>query len=76
MATGRQQIKVRLNPHDYETLKGQLYQWTLEIDCLDPDNIIADPDIEIGSCRVDTKFGTIDQQFSSQLSRIEEELSS
>jgi len=76
LATGRQQIKVRLNPHDYETLKGQLYQWTLEIDCLDPDNIIADPDIEIGSCRVDTKFGTIDQQFSSQLSRIEEELSS
>lgn len=76
LATGRQQIKVRLNPRDYETLKDQLYQWTLEIDCLDPNNIIADQNIEIGSCRVDTKFGTIDQQFSAQLSRIEEELSS
>ena len=34
----------------------------------------ADATIERGGCRVETRFGTIDQQFESQLKRIEEEL--
>jgi flagellar assembly protein FliH len=34
----------------------------------------GDPQISPGGCRVETQFGTIDQQFESQLKRIEEEL--
>jgi flagellar biosynthesis/type III secretory pathway protein FliH len=37
--------------------------------------VVADAAIERGACRVDTRFGTIDQQFAAQLARIEEELS-
>jgi flagellar biosynthesis/type III secretory pathway protein FliH len=36
--------------------------------------LIADPQITAGGCRVETRFGVIDQQFESQLARIEEEL--
>jgi len=35
---------------------------------------VADPDITPGGCRVDTQFGSIDQQLETQLARIEEEL--
>ena len=35
---------------------------------------MADPEIARGGCRVETRFGTIDQQFEAQLARIEEEL--
>ena len=36
--------------------------------------VTADAAIGRGGCRVETRFGTIDQQFESQLKRIEEEL--
>ena len=36
--------------------------------------IVADPAITLGGCRVETRFGIIDQQFEAQLKRIEEEL--
>jgi flagellar biosynthesis/type III secretory pathway protein FliH len=36
--------------------------------------LVADPQISAGGCRVETRFGVIDQQFESQLARIEEEL--
>ena len=36
--------------------------------------VIADAAIGQGGCRVETRFGTIDQQFESQLKRIAEEL--
>ena len=42
------------------------------VDCLA--EITADATISRGGCRVETRFGTIDQQFESQLKRIEEEL--
>ena len=36
--------------------------------------IMADAEITPGGCRVETRFGVIDQQFEAQLQRIEEEL--
>ena len=35
--------------------------------------LVADPAITPGGCRVETRFGVIDQQFETQLARIEEE---
>ncbi len=45
-----------------------------EFSALGPTEIIADAQISRGGCRVDTRFGVIDQQFEAQLARIEEEL--
>ena len=36
--------------------------------------LVADPQITQGGCRVETRFGVIDQQFEAQLARIEDEL--
>jgi len=36
--------------------------------------IIPDAAISRGGCRVETRFGAIDQTFEAQLARIEEEL--
>ena len=36
--------------------------------------MIADAGVSRGGCRVETRFGAIDQQFEAQLARIEEEL--
>jgi flagellar biosynthesis/type III secretory pathway protein FliH len=37
-------------------------------------DIVADSAIVKGGCRVDTRFGSIDQQYHAQLARIEQEL--
>jgi flagellar biosynthesis/type III secretory pathway protein FliH len=36
--------------------------------------VVADPQVSLGGCRVETRFGVIDQQFEAQLARIEQEL--
>jgi flagellar biosynthesis/type III secretory pathway protein FliH len=38
--------------------------------------VVADAAVSPGGCRVETRFGAIDQTFEAQLSRIEEELRS
>jgi len=37
-------------------------------------DVTPDATIAQGGCRVETRFGTIDQQIETQLQRIEEEL--
>jgi flagellar biosynthesis/type III secretory pathway protein FliH len=55
-------------------LAGEVERLAGELSRLGKPRIVADPKIEIGGCRVDTRFGTIDQQFAAQLARIEQEL--
>ncbi len=74
MAAGSSQIRIRLNPGDYETLKGQVDRITKELDRLGAAEMAADPAITPGGCQVETLHGMIDQQFEAQLARIEEEL--
>ena len=74
MATGSSKIRIRLHPTDYDTLKGQIERLTQELDRLAPAELIADPEISPGGCRIETLHGAIDLQFESQLARIEEEL--
>jgi flagellar assembly protein FliH len=75
MAAGSTDIQVRLHPDDHRSLAGQVSAVAGELGRLGAAEVVADPTIERGGCRVDTRFGSIDQQFSSQLARIEEELS-
>jgi flagellar biosynthesis/type III secretory pathway protein FliH len=74
LASSGQSITLRLHPADYETL-GQLKDVIAgEFSNLSATNIVPDPRIAPGGCRVDTEFGHIDQQLATQLKRIEEEL--
>jgi flagellar biosynthesis/type III secretory pathway protein FliH len=74
LAVGGGRIRLHLNPHDYRSLNDQVGELASRIQNLAPADIIADPEVTPGGCRVVTEFGSIDQQIESQLARIEEEL--
>jgi flagellar assembly protein FliH len=74
MAAGSSKILIHLHPTDYDTLKGQVDRLTEELQRLGPAEMIADPAVTAGGCRIETLHGVIDQQFEAQLARIEEEL--
>lgn len=73
-ATGSAEITLHVNPTDYQNLGTQINRLAESLAQLAPNAIVPDPAISPGGCRVETKFGEIDQQIESQLKRIEEEL--
>jgi len=74
LAAGSGEIHVRMHPDDLAVLGPHVERLTSELARLGNADLVADPTIEPGGCRVDTRFGTIDQQFAAQLERIEQEL--
>lgn len=74
LAVGSQRVRILLNPQDHASLGKQAAQLATEITRLAHTEVVADPNVEMGSCRIETDQGLIDQQFASQLARIEEEL--
>jgi len=74
MAAGSSHVRIHLNPTDHETLHAQIGRLTKELGRIGGAEILADPQITPGGCRVETQHGSIDQQFEAQLARIEEEL--
>ena len=74
LASGSTQLRIRMNPADHETLGPQVETLVAEFSSVGPTDLIADPHVTPGGCRVETRFGTIDQQFEAQLARIEQEL--
>ena len=74
LAAGHERITLRVNPTDYETLKDHIARLTSEMTSLAETKVVADPAITAGGCRVETEFGSVDQQLEAQLARITEEL--
>jgi flagellar biosynthesis/type III secretory pathway protein FliH len=74
MAAGSPHVVVRMHPTDRDSLCSHVERLVQEFAGTATAEIVADPEIELGSCRVETRHGTIDQQFSAQLLRIEAEL--
>lgn len=74
LAAGSSQMRIKLNPEDLKALRDQVSLVIQEIAPMAGAEMIADSEIAPGGCRVETRFGVIDQQFESQLKRIEEEL--
>ena len=74
LAAGNERITLRLHPDDQATLGDRAGQLAQELGSLAEVRVVADPSISSGGCRVDTEFGSIDQQLEAQLARITEEL--
>jgi flagellar assembly protein FliH len=74
LAAGGGEVRLVLNPTDHQALAGQVKLLVDEMSGLGDTQIVADAAIPPGGCRVETRFGTIDQTFEAQLSRVEEEL--
>ncbi len=75
LAAGADEIQLRLHPDDYQALGLQAQQIAAEISRLGKTQIISDSQVSKGGCKVETPRGCIDQQFETQLARIEQELS-
>jgi flagellar assembly protein FliH len=74
MIAGRQRARLLLHPRDVALLGEELQQWVGTLGRQVAVEIVADESIEWGGCRVMTDWGEIDQQLSTQLARIAEEL--
>ena len=74
LAGNNTEVVLRLHPDDHAPLAQQIEKLKSELTGLGAVKIIADPAITAGGCRVDTQFGSLDQQLESQLARITEEL--
>jgi len=75
LAAGSPHVRIGLHPQDFETLRGQIEPLVKSLSRAAHAEIVADPQVTPGGCKLETQHGVIDQQFESQLSRIEEELS-
>lgn len=74
LAAGNAQLRIRVNPEDYKLLGDDVDVLVHEMSGLAQIEVIADAEISRGGCRVETRFGLIDEQIEEQLRRIEEEL--
>jgi flagellar assembly protein FliH len=74
LAAGSPNVRLHLNPEDYQALGVQVRSLIDAMSSLGDAEVIPDAAVSQGGCRVETRFGAIDQQIDSQLRRIEEEL--
>ncbi len=75
MCAGAAEITVRLHPSDHETLGDQVCQLAEVFSPAASTKIIADASLSLSGCRIETEFGSIDQQLETQLERLQQELS-
>lgn len=74
LAIGSGAVILRLNPADHGALRDHVEAIAARLAGIGGIQIVADPAVESGGCRVDTEFGSIDQQLETQLARLTEEL--
>jgi flagellar assembly protein FliH len=74
LAVGDDGVRVLLHPQDVERFGRQIQTLAAELKPTGKVELVGDARIEVGGCKLETKYGSIDQQLASQLRRIEEEL--
>jgi flagellar assembly protein FliH len=74
LAAGSSEVRIHLNPGDHKTISEQVQVLLKEFSGMSGAEVLPDAAITPGGCRLETRFGVIDQQIEAQLARIEEEL--
>lgn len=74
LAAGSAEVRIHMHPDDVATLGSHVETLTRDVSRRDAAKVVPDVTISLGGCRVETRFGVIDQQIEEQLKRIEEEL--
>ncbi len=74
LAAGSPQLRIELHPEDHAELRPEVQDLVAE--CLPGGSaeVVASKHVSRGGCRIETRFGSIDQQLETQLARLEEEL--
>ena len=68
-------LTIRMNPRDVANLKDSIRALLEETGNLAKSEVVPDPKITIGGCRVETSLGEVDERLESRLERIVNELS-
>jgi flagellar assembly protein FliH len=74
LAGGSPGLRLCLNPDDHRALASQVQALVAAVSPVGTAEVVAEESVTRGGCRVESRFGVIDQQIESQLKRIEEEL--
>ena len=74
LAVGARHLRMFVHPQDLAEVEELLRQATSRLGDAITSEIVPDPRVGRGGCRVETEYGEIDQSWESQLARIEEEL--
>ncbi len=74
LAAGNGAIVVRLAPDDQAALGPQVEAIASRLGGVGNVKIVSDSGVSPGGCRVETEFGSLDQQLETQLGRLTEEL--
>jgi flagellar assembly protein FliH len=76
LAVGQPQVRVFLNPEDRQRLEPRTEQVVQSITACATPEIVEDPTLSPGDCRIETQHGEIDARLETMLHRIAEELMS
>lgn len=74
LGVGSSQLKIKMNPLDYESLLPQVETLVREISHIARCDIVSDTKISAGGCIMETSLGSVDQRIESRLNRIQMEL--
>jgi flagellar assembly protein FliH len=74
LAHGQERITVRMNPADHAALGDRVLKVSQPLAQLGKVQVVPDPQITAGGCRIETEFGNVDQRIETQLNRIAQEL--
>lgn len=74
LAAGEAHIRIVLSTDDRKAIEPQIPDLVREMGIIGDVDIVEDPALGPGECRVETEYGIIDQSFRAQLDRIEQEL--
>jgi flagellar assembly protein FliH len=74
LTAGSTDVRLHMHPEDLAILGSQVEALTAELGRLGAAQVVPDRNVTRGGCRVETRYGTIDQQLETQLARIEQEL--
>jgi flagellar assembly protein FliH len=74
LAAGSAEVRIQMNPADHAAFGEQIDRLVGEFTRIGSAQVVSDPAVSIGGCRIETQFGVIDQRFEAQLQRIEQEL--
>ena len=71
---GASEVGVRLHPTELENLRDQTEKLIAAFRPLATAQLVGDPQIPPGGCRIETKLGSVDGHFETQLRRLAEEM--
>jgi flagellar biosynthesis/type III secretory pathway protein FliH len=74
LAAGAGRVVLRMNPRDCDAFGDQAKKLAAQAGPTLKVEVVSDPEVSPGGCRVVSEFGEIDQRLESQLARIQEEL--